>query len=126
VPPGVALAAALLSPAAPLPYTVREGVPGPFVVRQGGGWTVWLFREGWEGHEPDAVPLRLYAGGECYDVHAGLVLTVDGRRADLGELPGLLDRRWRTEGGWHKAPRAKSCRAWVRGGRLEALEVSLR
>jgi hypothetical protein len=108
--PAIALAAAL-SPAAPLPARAEAGRLA--------------------GLRTDAYPwvlLLRHAGRvERYEVHAGLVLTVEGRRAGLGELPGLF--RLDGPGVRGSGPvwtRAGSCRAWTRGGRLEALEISLR
>jgi hypothetical protein len=112
--PGVALAAALLSPAAPLPARAED-------VRlyrlecydRDGYWKVVLGKDRWST--------------TAYVVYPDLRLTIEGRRANLGELPGLLNEVGPgVRGSGPVWPRAKSCRAWTRGGRLEALEISLR
>jgi hypothetical protein len=106
------LLAAALAPAAPLPVRAREGVPCQ-VDTEFYPWLVYVrFEPGIQ---------------EGLVVPPGMVLTVDGRRAGLGELPGLLNQAGPgVRGSGPVWRRAKACRAWTRGGRLEALEVTLR
>jgi hypothetical protein len=106
------LLAASLAPAAPLPCRVLEGELDGLETEPGPLWILYVRRK------PGEAP-------EGHVVAPGMVLVVEGRRANLGELPGLFNQYWPSEGVW-RVPRAKSCRAWLRGGRLEALEVTLR